>query len=312
MIGHGVRAVAPALIARGADEVILVDDARLPEYRILPFARIIAQVIEQRRPEIALFAATTSGRELAPRIATRVHTGVTADCTSLEVGDYVYRRKKQILYPVLQAIRPTYGESKLATIVGFTCPQVATARAGTFQALAPDPSRQGEITEFAPVFDPSDFAADILETVREEGGGQALFAADIIVAGGRPCGELDGLKLVQELAEALKRRGLRAEWGATRQAVDNGFAPYARQIGQTGKTVRPRVYVAAAVSGAIQHVMGIAESNKIVAINQRRPGQYLQECRLRDRRRLPRSLPRAHQEGRAGLHVRSDLKPGRT
>ena len=268
MIGHGVRDVAPALIARGADEVILVDDARLCEYRILPFARIIAQVIEQRRPEIALFAATTSGRELAPRIATRVHTGVTADCTSLEVGAYVYRRKKQILYPVLQAIRPTYGESKLATIVGFTCPQVATARAGTFQALAPDPSRQGEITEFAPVFDPSDFAADILETVREEGGGQALFAADIIVAGGRPCGELDGLKLVQDLAEALKQRGLRAEWGATRQAVDNGFAPYARQIGQTGKTVRPRVYVAAAVSGAIQHVMGIAESNKIVAINQ--------------------------------------------
>jgi len=267
MIGHGVRDAAPALIAQGADEVILVDDPRLREYRILPFAQIIAQVIEQRRPEIALFAASTSGRELAPRIATRVHTGVTADCTSLEVGAYVYRRKKQILYPVLQAIRPTYGESKLATIVGFTCPQVATARAGTFQALAPDASRQGEITEFAPVFHPSDFAADILETVREGGGGQALFAADIIVAGGRPCGELDGLKLVQDLAEALKQRGLSAEWGATRQAVDNGFAPYARQIGQTGKTVRPRVYIAAAVSGAIQHVMGIAESNKIVAIN---------------------------------------------
>jgi electron transfer flavoprotein alpha subunit len=268
MLGHSVREAAPALIAQGADEVILVDDPRLREYRILPFARILAQVIEQRHPEIALFAASTSGRELAPRIATRVHAGVTADCTSLEVGAYVYRRKKQILYPVLQAIRPTYGESKLATIVGFTCPQVATARAGTFQALAPDASRQGVITEFAPVFDPSDFAADILETVREGGGGQALFAADIIVAGGRPCGELDGLKLIQDLAEALKQRGLRAEWGATRQAVDNGFAPYARQIGQTGKTVRPRVYVAAAVSGAIQHVMGIAESNKIVAINQ--------------------------------------------
>ena len=267
MIGQGVRAAAAEIIARGADEVILVEDARLPEFRILPFARVIAQVIEQRRPEIALFAATTSGRELAPRIATRVHTGVTADCTSLEVGEYVYRRKKQILYPVLQAIRPTYGESKLATIVGFTCPQVATARAGTFQALAPDPSRQGDITAFAPVFDPSDFAADILETVREEGGGQALFAADIIITGGRPCGELDGLKLVQKLAEALKRRGLKAEWGATRQAVDNGFAPYARQIGQTGKTVRPRVYVAVAVSGAIQHLMGIAESDRIVAVN---------------------------------------------
>jgi electron transfer flavoprotein alpha subunit len=267
MIGHGIREVAARIIAQGADEVIVVDDARLAEYRILPFARVVAQIMEQRRPEIALFAATTSGRELAPRIATRVHTGVTADCTSLEVGEYVYRRKKQIMYPVLEAIRPTYGESKLATIVGFTCPQVATARAGTFQALATDPARRGEITDFAPRFEPSDFAAEILETVREEGGGQALFTADIIVAGGRPCGELDGLELVKALTEALKQQGLKAEWGATRQAVDNGFAPYARQIGQTGKTVRPRVYVAAAVSGAIQHVMGIAESNKIVAIN---------------------------------------------
>jgi len=267
MIGCGIREAVPAIIARGADEVILVDDPRLSEYRLLPFARIIAQVIEQRRPEIALFAATTSGRELAPRIATRVHTGVTADCTSLEVGEFVYRRKKQILYPVLEAIRPTYGESKLATIVGFTCPQVATARPGTFRALAPDPSREGVVTELAPRLDPLDFAAEVLETVREEGGGQALFSADIIVAGGRPCGELDGLQLVRDLTEALRRQGLKAEWGATRQAVDNGFAPYARQIGQTGKTVRPRVYVAAAVSGAIQHVMGIAESNKIVAVN---------------------------------------------
>jgi electron transfer flavoprotein alpha subunit len=267
MIGHGVRAVAREVIARGADEVILIDDQRLSEYRILPFARIVAQVIEERRPEIALFAATTSGRELAPRIATRVKAGVTADCTSLEVGEYVYRRKKQVLYPVLQAIRPTYGESKLATIVGFTCPQIATARAGTFQALAPDSSRQGVVREFAPSFEPSDFAAEILETVREEGGGQALFAADIIVTGGRPCGELDGLRLVQELADALKQRGLKAEWGATRQAVDNGLAHYERQIGQTGKTVSPRVYVAAAVSGAIQHLMGMGESDKIVAIN---------------------------------------------
>jgi electron transfer flavoprotein alpha subunit len=255
------------VIAQGADEVILVDDPRLAEYRILPFARAIAQIVGERRPEIALFAATTSGRELAPRIATRVRAGVTADCTSLEIGEYVYRRKKQILYPVLHAIRPTYGESKLATIVGFACPQIATARAGTFQALAPDPARQGQITDFAPRFEPADFAADIVRTAREEGGGQALFDAEIIVAGGRPCGELDGLELVQQLTEALRRRGLKAEWGATRQAVENGYAPYARQIGQTGKTVRPRVYVATAVSGAIQHLMGISEARRIVAIN---------------------------------------------
>jgi electron transfer flavoprotein alpha subunit len=267
LIGQGVGEAAAEVIARGADEAILVDDPRLAEYRILPFASIIAQVATEMRPEIALFAATTSGRELAPRIATRVHAGVTADCTSLEVGEYVYRRKKQILYPVLEAIRPTYGESKLATIVGFTCPQIATARPGTFKPLPADTSRQGEVTLFRPQLEAGDFAAEILETVREEGGGQALFNADIIVTGGRPCGEFDGLQMVRELIQGLRQHGLNAEWGATRSAVDNGFAPYARQIGQTGKTVRPRVYVAIAVSGAIQHVMGMSESNKIVAIN---------------------------------------------
>ncbi|MEJ2387585.1 MAG: FAD-binding protein [Chromatiaceae bacterium] len=267
VIGHGVGEAAKEVIARGADEAILVDDPRLAEYRILPFARIIAQVATEMRPEIALFAATTSGRELAPRIATRVHAGVTADCTSLEVGEYVYRRKKQILYPVLEAIRPTYGESKLATIVGFTCPQIATARPGTFKSLPPEGPRKGEVTLFRPQLEPEDFAAEILETVREEGGGQALFHADIIITGGRPCGEHDGLQMVRDLAQALRQQGLNAEWGATRQTVDNGFAPYARQIGQTGKTVRPRVYLAVAVSGAVQHVIGMSESNKIVAVN---------------------------------------------
>jgi len=237
VIGHGVGEAAEEVIARGADEAILIDDPRLAEYRILPC------------------------------IATRLHGGVTADCTSLEVGEYVYRRRKQILYPVLEAIRPTYGESKLATIVGLTCPQIATARPGTFKPLPPDGSRKGEVTLFRPQLEAEDFVAEILETVREEGGGQALFNADIIVTGGRPCGEFDGLQMVRDLAQALRQHGLNAEWGATRQAVDNGFAPYARQIGQTGKTVRPRVYVAVAVSGAIQHVMGMSESNKIVAVN---------------------------------------------
>jgi len=265
--GDGVVNVASDLIAHGADEVITVEDPRLREYSILPVTAAISQIIEQCRPEISLFGATTSGRELAPRIASRVKTGVTADCTSLEIGEFVYRRRKSILYPCLESIRPTYGESKLATIVGFTCPQMATARPGTFSAPVPDPSREGSVSRFYPEFLPDDFRSEILETKREEGGAENLFIADIVVSGGRECGEIDDFTLVKELAQTLREQGVNADWGASRNAVDKGYAPYVRQIGQTGKTVRPKVYIAVAISGAIQHLAGIKESGKIVAIN---------------------------------------------
>ncbi|HNV85791.1 MAG TPA: FAD-binding protein [Candidatus Omnitrophota bacterium] len=267
MIGDDIGSAAPEIIAHGADEVVIVNDRRLAEYAILPFTSVFAQVIENERPEIALFGATTSGRELAPRIASRVKAGVTADCTSLEVGEFVHRAKKSIMYPCLESIRPTYGESKLATIVGFWCPQMATARPGTFEKLVPDPARKGKIIEIVPKLNEGDFKTEILETVRVETGGQNLFAADIIVSGGRPCGELDEFKLIKELVEALREKGINADWGASRRAVDGDFAPYARQIGQTGKTVRPKIYIAVAISGAIQHIAGIKESGKIIAIN---------------------------------------------
>lgn len=268
VIGENVASVAPEIIAHGADEVIVVNEPRLKEYSILPVTSIIAQIIEKHRPEIALFGATTSGRELAPRISSRVRAGVTADCTNLKIGEFVHKRLKQIMYPCLESIRPTYGESKLATIIGFWCPQMATARPGTFEALKSDPARKGKITEFTPVLKNEDFIVEILETIREESGGQNLFTADIIVSGGRPCGEMDDFKLIRELVQALQEQGINADWGASRQAVDHGYAPYARQVGQTGKTVRPKVYVAVGISGAIQHVSGIKESGKIVAINQ--------------------------------------------
>jgi electron transfer flavoprotein alpha subunit len=266
--GHNIKHVANEIIAYGADEVVVVDDPRLKEYRILPVAAVVAQWIEHKRPEIALFGATTSGRELAPRLASRVRAGVTADCTSLEVGEYVHRIKKSIFYPVLQSIRPTYGESKLATIIGFWCPQMATARAGTFKILPKDPSRKGTIREFMPTFRDSDFAVEVLEVKREAGGGDNLFVADIIISGGRPAGDHDDFKLIQELVKALQDQGINADWGASRHAVDNGYAPYARQVGQTGKTVRPKLYVAVAISGAIQHLAGMKESGTIIAINQ--------------------------------------------
>ncbi|MFA5159290.1 MAG: FAD-binding protein [Candidatus Omnitrophota bacterium] len=266
--GNNIKSVASEIIAYGADEVVVVDDPRLKEYRILPVAAVIAQWIEHKRPEIALFGATTSGRELAPRLASRVKAGVTADCTSLEVGEYVHRMKKTVFYPVLQSIRPTYGESKLATIIGFWCPQMATARAGTFKILPKDPSRRGTVREFTPIFRDSDFAVEVLEVKREAGGGDNLFVADIIISGGRPAGEHDDFKLIKDLAKALQDQGVNADWGASRHAVDNGYAPYARQVGQTGKTVRPKIYIAVAISGAIQHLAGMKESGKIFAINQ--------------------------------------------
>jgi electron transfer flavoprotein alpha subunit len=268
LIGHQIKSAANKVIAQGADKVIVVDDVRLKEYITLPYARVFQQIIEANRPEIALFGATTSGRELAPRIASRVKAGVTADCTSLKVGDYLWRRNKAIMYPCLEAIRPTYGESKLATIVGFWCPQMATARPGTFQPLAQNTNRKGEVVEFTPQFQDSDFAVQILETVRgKSGGGQDLLHADVVVSGGRPCGELDEFKLVKELVDALKAQGVKAEWGASRAAVEAHYVPSERQVGQTGKTVRPKIYVAVAISGAIQHLAGMKESGCIIAIN---------------------------------------------
>jgi electron transfer flavoprotein alpha subunit len=238
----------------------------LEEYLVLPFADIFAQVIKEIKPEIALFAATTSGRELAPRIGVKTGSGVTADCTGLEIGNHVDRKKKQIIYPILYSRRPTYGESKLATILGFEFPQVSTARAGTFEMPAEQKGRTGKLSTFKPQLKDEHFIVEILKTVRGEGGLQGLFEADIIVAGGR--GTVgDDLTLVKELAEALKAQGIRAEWASSRVVVDEGVAEYARQIGQTGKTVRPKVYVAIGISGAIQHIAGIKESGKIVAID---------------------------------------------
>jgi electron transfer flavoprotein alpha subunit len=266
LIGKNVAPLAQTLFEHGADEVILVEDDKLEEYLVLPFSDIIAQIIREQKPEIALFAATTSGRELAPRIAVKTGSGVTADCTGLEIGEYINRKEKTIIRPILHSRRPTYGESKLATILGFVYPQISTARAGTFEVPAKEEGRTGTISKFKPEFVDEDFRAQILETVRGGGGLQNLFDAEIIVSGGRGATS-DGLKLVKELAEALKEQGLKAEWAVSRVVVDEGFAEYARQIGQTGKTVRPKVYVAIGISGAIQHLAGMKESGTVVAID---------------------------------------------
>ncbi len=270
LIGKDVDDLAKELISYGADEVIVVNDDRLEEYRILPFSAIFAQVIKERNPEIALFAATTAGRELAPRIGVKTDSGVTADCTELIIGEHKHRNKQtkeQVIYaPILESRRPTYGESKLATIIGFVCPQISTARAGTFEVPEFVENREGVISSFTPTLDESEFVSDIIETVRGEGGLQNLFEADIIVAGGRGTTS-DEMKLVKDLATALNEQGINTEWAASRVMVDEGVSEYARQIGQTGKTVRPKVYIAIGISGAVQHIAGIKESETIIAIN---------------------------------------------
>lgn len=266
IIGKNVQPLAQTLIEHGSDEVIFVDNEKLEEYLVLPFASIFTQVIKERRPEIALFAATTSGRELAPRIGMRTNSGVTADCTGLEIGEYIDKKGKAIVTPILESRRPTYGESKLATILGFVCPQVSTARAGTFEVPARVVGREGIISGFTPVLDEKDFVVEIIKTVRGEGGLQNLFDADIIVSGGRGTTN-DSLGLIKSLAEALQNQGINAEWACSRPVVDEGITEYARQVGQTGKTVRPKVYVAVGISGAIQHIAGMKEAGKVIAIN---------------------------------------------
>ena len=266
VLGKNVKHFARTLIEHGSDEVILVENDRLEEYMVMPFASVFAQVIKDRKPEIALFAATTSGRELAPRIGMKTDSGVTADCTGLEIGEYIDKKEKVIYTPILESRRPTYGESKLATILGFVCPQISTARAGTFEIPKLMEGRQGAISEFKPVLDEKDFVVEILQTERGEGGMQNLFDADIVVSGGRGT-TVDNLKLVKELTEALRNKGIKAEWASSRPVVDDGIVEYARQIGQTGKTIRPKVYIAVGVSGAIQHLAGMKESDKIIAID---------------------------------------------
>ena len=266
VIGKNVHTLTQTLIEHGSDEVILVENDKLEEYLVLPFSSIFAQVIKKINPEIALFAATTSGRELAPRIGMKTNSGVTADCTGLEIGEYVDKKEKVIYKPILESRRPTYGESKLATILGFVCPQISTARAGTFEVPKHIEGRRGIVSVFNPVLNDKDFVVEILKTVRGEGGLQNLFDADIIISGGRGATG-DNLGLIKALAEALKTEGINAEWASSRPVVDEGIVEYARQIGQTGKTIRPKVYIAVGVSGAIQHIAGMKESEKIIAID---------------------------------------------
>lgn len=255
VMGHQVEEVAQEAIAYGADVVYLADDLVLEQYRTQPYAHTAVEVIREAKPEICLVGATYTGRDLAGAIATLVETGLTADCTQIDVEPPPSR--------LLLASRPAMGEKLMATIL---CkqrrPQMATARPGVFEALPKDPSRQGELVRVPVTIREEEIAARVLEFIRDPNRVN-LEDAPVIVAGGMGMGGPEGFEMLRELARLLG-----GEVGATRPAVDAGWIDRAHQIGQTGQTVRPKLYIACGISGAVQHVVGMEGSQVIVAINQ--------------------------------------------
>lgn len=254
IIGHDVEHLAAESIRYGADRVYLCQAPELLDYRTRPYSRVCLSAIHEIKPEIVLYGATATGRDLAGAIATHLPTGLTADCTELDVEPHPSR--------LLMASRPAFSEKMMATIL---CkqyrPQMATARAGVFQALAPDPERTGEVVHLEVREDYSNTAAQVIAFL-EEKSSVNLEEADIIVAGGRGLGGPEGFSLLRELAEVLG-----GEVGATRAAVDAGWITHEHQIGQTGHTVRPKLYIAAGISGAVQHTVGMQGSDVIIAVN---------------------------------------------
>lgn len=256
LLGENIAEAAKTLIAHGADRVYRVDHPLLKHFNDQSYADIFVQLIRRYRPEIVLLGATTYGRSLAPRIASRLDTGLTADCTGLEID-----RERRI---ILQT-RPAFGGNLMATII---CPdrrpQMCTVRPKVMKALVPDPARRGEIID-PDVTVPENTAVRVTEMVKTLSEAVNLAEADIVVSAGRGIGDPKNLGIIEELAKVLG-----GAMGASRAVVDAGWAAYSRQVGQTGKTVSPKVYFACGISGAVQHLAGMSSSDRIIAINRDR------------------------------------------
>ena len=265
LVGYEVKDLADELAAYGADKVILVDDPELKEYRTEPYAHALASVIEKYKPEIFLVGATAIGRDLGPRVSARIHTGLTADCTQLDIGDFPMNPipGKEQLHNQLLMTRPAFGGNTIATIA---CPefrpQMATVRPGVMQKAPKVEGAKAVVEEFNPGFTPDDKYVEILEVVKSVVDTVDIMDAKILVSGGRGVGNPENFKLLDDLAEVLG-----ATVSCSRAVVDAGWKPKDLQVGQTGKTVRPNVYFAIGISGAIQHLAGMEESDLIVAIN---------------------------------------------
>jgi len=254
LLGHNLEPLAQELIADGADVVYLAEDPLLEHYRTDAYTTVLSGLIQSKKPEIVLFGATTVGRDLAPRISQRIHTGLTADCTGLDIDE-----SERLL---LQT-RPAFGGNIMATIACVRHrPQMSTVRPGVMRVPQPDKTREGVVERVPVELGEEDLNVKILRVVKEARRRVNLEEAKIIVSGGRGLAGPEGFKTIEQLAEALG-----GEVGASRAAVDSDWIDHDHQVGQTGKTVHPDLYVACGISGAIQHQAGMKESKFIVAIN---------------------------------------------
>lgn len=254
ILGNNISNKLNTLIHHGADEVIYVDDEALDIYITEPYTKALSEVINEKKPDIFLIGATTIGRDLAPRVSARVYTGLTADCTSLEINE----ENRGLLMT-----RPAFGGNIMATII---CPdhrpQMSTVRPGVMQLFEKDEARQGNIEEFKVEFSKSDINIEVLEMVKETKQKINIEEANVLISGGRGVGKPENFEMLKELADELE-----GQVSASRAVVDSGWIDRNHQVGQTGKTVRPDLYVACGISGAIQHLAGMEESDFIVAIN---------------------------------------------
>lgn len=257
LIGSDVKGLVDELAEYGADKVIVVDDLELKDYRTEPYAHALSSVIKEYKPEIMLVGATAIGRDLGPRVSARVKTGLTADCTVLEIGDFKDQPNQLLM------TRPAFGGNTIATIAcPNTRPQMATVRPGVMQKLEPVKGAKAEVIEYNPGFTPDNKYVEILKVVKEAKSAENIMDAKILVSGGRGVGSEENFKMLQDLADVLG-----GMVSCSRAVVENGWKPVDVQVGQTGKTVRPNVYFAIGISGAIQHVAGMEESDIIIAIN---------------------------------------------
>ena len=267
LIGSDVKGLCDSLAEYGADRVIVVDDPELKDYRTEPYAHALASVINEYKPEIMLVGATAIGRDLGPTVSARVATGLTADCTSLEIGDFPLQpipgKESEQKHNQLLMTRPAFGGNTIATIA---CPdnrpQMATVRPGVMQKIDPVKGAKAEVVEYNPGFTANNKYVTIKEIVKAVSDTADIMDAKILVSGGRGVGNAENFKLLDDLAAALG-----GTVSCSRAVVDAGWKPKDLQVGQTGKTVRPKLYFAIGISGAIQHVAGMEESDIIVAIN---------------------------------------------
>mgnify|MGYP002508115612 CR=1 FL=1 len=262
--GDKLEGIEAQLFPYGVDTVYKVEDARLYPYTSLPHSSILINLFKEIKPQIAFMGATSIGRDLGPRVSSCLHSGLTADCTSLEIGSHKDPKTQKEYENLLYQIRPAFGGNIVATIVNPDCrPQMATVREGVMKKEIFDADYKGEVInlDVDKYTSAEDFVVEIIDRHVEKSKIN-LKAAPIIVAGGYGVGSKENFDLLYQLADTLG-----AEVGATRAAVDAGWAEHARQIGQTGVTVRPKLYIACGISGAIQHIAGMKDSGIIISIN---------------------------------------------